>query len=250
MPGEVIVHARFLEAQERHRTANRVTAAFASAGTGRPRDRRRRACRCRDRAGDRAAALDAGRHRQAAPPRAGGAVARAPAVHRPLNAAAGLHSPPAFGTLHPRARRAGGSRTRPYAFHHFARQRPQPHRGRRAGHAAPLRAAQRPRTSGPALRLRPRPVRGLHRHRQRRSGALLRPADRVGRGAPRSPPSKAWRRTGGCIRCSRRGSTSRCRSAASARTARSSPPRCCSTRTRGRATATSARRWHARCAAA
>ena len=37
MPGEVIVHARFLEAQERHRTANRVTAAFAgSRATPRP----------------------------------------------------------------------------------------------------------------------------------------------------------------------------------------------------------------------
>ena len=34
MPGEVIVHARFIEAQERHRTADRATAAFA--GTGDP----------------------------------------------------------------------------------------------------------------------------------------------------------------------------------------------------------------------
>ncbi len=36
MAGDVIVHARFLEAQERHRTADRVTAAFAGAGPGDP----------------------------------------------------------------------------------------------------------------------------------------------------------------------------------------------------------------------
>jgi len=36
MPGEVVVHARFLEAQERHRTADRAIAAFAGAGPGDP----------------------------------------------------------------------------------------------------------------------------------------------------------------------------------------------------------------------
>ena len=36
MPGEVVLHARFLEAQERHRTADRTAAAFAGAGPGDP----------------------------------------------------------------------------------------------------------------------------------------------------------------------------------------------------------------------
>jgi hypothetical protein len=34
MPGEVVLHARFLEAQERHRTADRAIAALAGAGAG------------------------------------------------------------------------------------------------------------------------------------------------------------------------------------------------------------------------
>ena len=36
MPGEVIVHARFLEAQERLRTADRTIAGYADGGAGEP----------------------------------------------------------------------------------------------------------------------------------------------------------------------------------------------------------------------
>ena len=56
------------------------------------------------------------------------------------------------------------------------RQRQGAHGGRRAVDAAALRPAQRPRPAGPALRLRPRPVRRLHRAHQGRGGALVHPA--------------------------------------------------------------------------
>ena len=103
---------------------------------------------------------------------------------------------------------------------HTEGQRRDPHGGRRAVDAAALRAAQRSRPAGPAVRLRARPVRRVHGDHQRRGDALLRHAG-LGGAAAKSPRSKDWPRTASCIRCSRRGSTSRCRSAASARTARS-----------------------------
>ena len=86
--------------------------------------------------------------------------------------------------------------------------------------AAALHPAQRPRPAGPALRLRTRPVRRVHGDHQRRGGALVHHAGVGGQGRDHHA-RRARARTASCTRCSRPGSTSRCRSAASARTARS-----------------------------
>src|SRR5260221_10473276 len=85
--------------------------------------------------------------------------------------------------------------------------------GRRARHAAALCAAQRSRAQGPALRLRPRAMRLLHRACRRRGGALLHRPGRRGRQPqdrhPRRPrhareaASRAeglHRRAGGAVR--------------------------------------------------
>ena len=116
--------------------------------------------------------------------------------------------------------------------HHLERQRRLAHRGRRSGNAAALRAAQRSRAERRALRLRPGPMRRVHRHHRRQSGAVLRPAG-VGRGGQGGHDDRRHRpRTASLIRCSRLSSTSRRRSAATASPASSWPPRRCSTPTR------------------
>ena len=74
---------------------------------------------------------------------------------------------------------------------------------------------------GPEVRLRHRPVRRLHRARERRAGALVLGA-RVRRGREEgASPSRASRSAASCTRCRRPGSTTRCRSAATASPGRS-----------------------------
>jgi hypothetical protein len=92
---------------------------------------------------------------------------------------------------------------------------------RRAGDPAAVGAARRADADRHQVRLRHGPVRGLHGACRRPADPLVRDAGRGGR-APRSPPSRAWAAR---IRCSRPGSSTTCRSAATASRARSCRPR-------------------------
>ncbi len=61
-----------------------------------------------------------------------------------------------------------------------ARQRRDPRSGRRRVDSSSIRAAQRPRSARPTIRLRARAVRSLYRHHRRRRDALVHHARRGG----------------------------------------------------------------------
>ena len=127
-------------------------------------------------------------------------------------------------------------RSRSHALHP-ERERKTDVRRRPRRHAAAVGAARRPQPQGHEVRLRHRPVRRLHGASARPGRAVV-PDARVGGEGARSRRSRACRRTAR-IRCSAPGWRSTCRSAATARPARSCPRRRCWRPSRSRPTRTS-----------